>query len=128
MSFWCRVFFLIKERLFGDLGRAMLADTFEGYNTTLFSYGQTGSGKSYSVIGYGSNEGDKWHYKFPHFFVNSVAYIHRNILVILLGNCETHMQALFHSSAMKFFVLLMKIPLLHRPSIQFSSKSISLCW
>ncbi|EFX76074.1 hypothetical protein DAPPUDRAFT_55475, partial [Daphnia pulex] len=46
-----------QERLFGDLGRVMLADTFEGYNTTLFSYGQTGSGKSYSVIGYGSNEG-----------------------------------------------------------------------
>lgn len=52
------IYFLIKERLFGDLGRVMLADTFEGYNTTLFSYGQTGSGKSYSVIGYGSNEGD----------------------------------------------------------------------
>ncbi|XP_046450111.1 kinesin-like protein KIF28P isoform X5 [Daphnia pulex] len=46
-----------QERLFGDVGRVMLADTFEGYNTTLFSYGQTGSGKSYSVIGYGSNEG-----------------------------------------------------------------------
>lgn len=49
----------IKERLFDDLGRTMLTDAFEGYNTTLFSYGQTGSGKSYSVIGYGPNEGDK---------------------------------------------------------------------
>ncbi|XP_057378672.1 kinesin-like protein KIF1A [Daphnia carinata] len=46
-----------QERLFADLGRVMLADTFEGYNTTLFSYGQTGSGKSYSVIGYGPNQG-----------------------------------------------------------------------
>ena len=50
---------MIKERLFNDLGRTMLDDAFEGYNTTLFSYGQTGSGKSYSVIGYGSNQGDK---------------------------------------------------------------------
>jgi len=46
-----------KERLFNDLGKTMLADAFQGYNSTLFSYGQTGSGKSYSVIGYGPNEG-----------------------------------------------------------------------
>ena len=35
----------------------MLDNAFEGYHTCLFAYGQTGSGKSYSIVGYGKNEG-----------------------------------------------------------------------
>lgn len=35
----------------------MLDNAWEGYHTCLFAYGQTGSGKSYSMIGYGKNEG-----------------------------------------------------------------------
>ena len=52
-----RCYVVLQKRLFDDLGRKMLSDAFDGYNSTLFSYGQTGSGKSYSVIGYGPNEG-----------------------------------------------------------------------
>ena len=46
-----------QKRIFADLGEMILKNSFEGYNSTLFSYGQTGSGKSYSVMGYGPNEG-----------------------------------------------------------------------
>ena len=46
--------------MFDDLGEMMLKNTFEGYNSTLFSYGQTGSGKSYSIMGYGPNEGESF--------------------------------------------------------------------
>eukprot|EP00062_Callorhinchus_milii_P004286 gi/632942745/ref/XP_007886576.1/ PREDICTED: kinesin-like protein KIF28P [Callorhinchus milii] len=46
-----------QERVFSDLGRALLENAWKGYNATLFSYGQTGSGKSYSMTGYGGNKG-----------------------------------------------------------------------
>ena len=46
-----------QDRIFNDLGSTMLDHAFKGFNTTLFSYGQTGSGKSYSIIGYGANQG-----------------------------------------------------------------------
>lgn len=46
-----------QDRIFEELGKPMLDDAFDGYNTTLFSYGQTGAGKSYSIMGYGTNEG-----------------------------------------------------------------------
>lgn len=46
-----------QEDLFGDLGRPLLDNAFQGYNNCIFAYGQTGSGKSYSMMGYGEEEG-----------------------------------------------------------------------
>ncbi|XP_059843938.1 kinesin-like protein KIF28 [Hypanus sabinus] len=46
-----------QERIFNDLGRAVLEKAWQGYNATLFSYGQTGSGKSHSMTGFGRNRG-----------------------------------------------------------------------
>ena len=43
--------------MFEDLGKGVLKNAWEGFNTSLFAYGQTGSGKSYSVFGYGVNKG-----------------------------------------------------------------------
>ncbi|CAL1277290.1 unnamed protein product [Larinioides sclopetarius] len=49
--------FCDQERVYKDLGRGVLRNAWEGYNSALFAYGQTGSGKSWSVIGYGANKG-----------------------------------------------------------------------
>ncbi|XP_069771583.1 kinesin-like protein KIF28 [Narcine bancroftii] len=49
--------YINQERIFNDLGRTVLENTWKGYNATLFSYGQTGSGKSYTVTGFGRNKG-----------------------------------------------------------------------
>ncbi|GFV23589.1 kinesin-like protein KIF28P [Trichonephila clavipes] len=49
--------FCDQERVYGDLGRGVLRNAWDGYNSALFAYGQTGSGKSWSVIGYGANRG-----------------------------------------------------------------------
>ncbi|KAF0981975.1 hypothetical protein FDP41_011836 [Naegleria fowleri] len=47
-----------NQVLWNDLGEAMLANCWQGYNTSMFAYGQTGSGKSYSMVGYpGLDEG-----------------------------------------------------------------------
>ncbi|KAG9509492.1 Kinesin-like protein KIF28P, partial [Fragariocoptes setiger] len=46
-----------QERVFQDLGRFLLNNAIEGYNSALLAYGQTGSGKSYTISGYGHNEG-----------------------------------------------------------------------
>lgn len=46
-----------QENLFDDLGRPLLDNAFQGYNNCIFAYGQTGSGKSYSMMGYGEEEG-----------------------------------------------------------------------
>ncbi|KAF2773343.1 kinesin-domain-containing protein [Teratosphaeria nubilosa] len=46
-----------QEDLFGDLGRPLLDNAFQGYNNCIFAYGQTGSGKSYSMMGYGDEQG-----------------------------------------------------------------------
>ncbi|XP_011668890.1 kinesin-like protein KIF28P isoform X2 [Strongylocentrotus purpuratus] len=46
-----------QKRVFEDLGRGVLANAWQGYNSCLFAYGQTGSGKSYSMVGYGENKG-----------------------------------------------------------------------
>ena len=40
------------------MGKGVLKNAVDGYNSTLFAYGQTGSGKSWSVIGYGANKGN----------------------------------------------------------------------
>ncbi|KAL1583496.1 hypothetical protein WHR41_07662 [Cladosporium halotolerans] len=46
-----------QENLFADLGQPLLDNAFQGYNNCIFAYGQTGSGKSYSMMGYGEEEG-----------------------------------------------------------------------
>nr|POF26161.1 kinesin-like protein [Quercus suber] len=46
-----------QEDLFTDLGKPLLDNAFQGYNNCIFAYGQTGSGKSYSMMGYGDEEG-----------------------------------------------------------------------
>ncbi|GAM19663.1 hypothetical protein SAMD00019534_028380 [Acytostelium subglobosum LB1] len=43
--------------VFDDLGREVLQNAWEGYNSSIFAYGQTGSGKSYSMLGYGEEKG-----------------------------------------------------------------------
>jgi hypothetical protein len=43
--------------VFADLGKEVLDNAWQGYNSCLFAYGQTGSGKSYSIVGYGENKG-----------------------------------------------------------------------
>lgn len=46
-----------QQTVFDDLGRDVLENAWNGYNVCLFAYGQTGSGKSYSMVGYGDEEG-----------------------------------------------------------------------
>ncbi|KAJ9627131.1 hypothetical protein H2203_003592 [Taxawa tesnikishii (nom. ined.)] len=46
-----------QDDLFADLGKPLLENAFQGYNNCIFAYGQTGSGKSYSMMGYGKDEG-----------------------------------------------------------------------
>ncbi|CAI2379027.1 unnamed protein product [Moneuplotes crassus] len=46
-----------QDKVFNDLGIGVLDNAWKGYHTCLFAYGQTGSGKSYSIVGYGKNEG-----------------------------------------------------------------------
>ncbi|PIK46734.1 putative kinesin-like protein KIF28P [Apostichopus japonicus] len=46
-----------QARVFEELGKGVLTNAWEGYNSCLFAYGQTGSGKSFSMVGYGVNKG-----------------------------------------------------------------------
>ncbi len=46
-----------QQKVFDDMGLAVLDNAWKGYHTCLFAYGQTGSGKSYSIVGYGKNIG-----------------------------------------------------------------------
>eukprot|EP00232_Nephroselmis_pyriformis_P027156 CAMPEP_0182869090 /NCGR_PEP_ID=MMETSP0034_2-20130328/9713_1 /TAXON_ID=156128 /ORGANISM="Nephroselmis pyriformis, Strain CCMP717" /LENGTH=382 /DNA_ID=CAMNT_0025001529 /DNA_START=206 /DNA_END=1351 /DNA_ORIENTATION=- len=46
-----------QDTVFKDLGGDVLDNAWSGYNVSLFAYGQTGSGKSYSMVGYGDDEG-----------------------------------------------------------------------
>lgn len=39
-----------QEEVFNDLGRGVLENAYNGFNTSLFAYGQTGSGKSFSMV------------------------------------------------------------------------------
>lgn len=45
-------------KVYNDLGKGVLTNAWEGFNTSLFAYGQTGSGKSWSIVGYGTNKGN----------------------------------------------------------------------
>ena len=46
-----------QNLVFDYLGKQILDNAWEGYHCCLFAYGQTGSGKSYSMVGYGANQG-----------------------------------------------------------------------
>ncbi|KAL8430559.1 hypothetical protein Efla_000504 [Eimeria flavescens] len=46
-----------QQRVYEDIGKDVLNNSFDGYNACLFAYGQTGAGKSYSMVGYGANKG-----------------------------------------------------------------------
>lgn len=46
-----------QMKVYNDLGKGVLKNAWEGFNTSLFAYGQTGSGKSWSIVGYGANKG-----------------------------------------------------------------------
>eukprot|EP00755_Sulcionema_specki_P019443 Sspe_Gene.69474::Locus_40959_Transcript_1_1_Confidence_1.000_Length_2717::g.69474::m.69474/K10392/KIF1; kinesin family member 1 len=46
-----------QEVVYNSLGKAILENTFDGYNSCLFAYGQTGSGKTYTMLGYGDDVG-----------------------------------------------------------------------
>ena len=46
-----------QQTVYNDLGTDCLESAWAGYNVSLFAYGQTGSGKSFSMIGYGEEEG-----------------------------------------------------------------------
>ncbi len=48
---------LHQRKVFDDIGKDILDNTWKGYNSTVLSYGQVGSGKSWTVFGHGANRG-----------------------------------------------------------------------
>lgn len=40
-----------NQQVFTDIGKEILDQMYQGYNSTIFAYGQTGAGKSYSIEG-----------------------------------------------------------------------------
>ncbi|XP_060889796.1 kinesin-like protein KIF14 [Labrus mixtus] len=53
----CEPTFASQQTVYETLGKPLLLRAFEGFNTCLFAYGQTGSGKSYTMMGFGQEEG-----------------------------------------------------------------------
>uniref|UniRef100_A0A671Z4K9 Kinesin-like protein KIF14 n=1 Tax=Sparus aurata TaxID=8175 RepID=A0A671Z4K9_SPAAU len=49
--------FASQQTVYEILAKPLLLRAFEGFNTCLFAYGQTGSGKSYTMMGFGEEEG-----------------------------------------------------------------------
>ncbi|XP_070688470.1 kinesin-like protein KIF14 [Pempheris klunzingeri] len=49
--------FASQQTVYETLAKPLLLRAFEGFNTCLFAYGQTGSGKSYTMMGFGEEEG-----------------------------------------------------------------------
>ncbi|NXW62709.1 KIF14 protein, partial [Eurystomus gularis] len=49
--------FASQAMIYKTLAVPLLERAFEGYNTCLFAYGQTGSGKSYTMMGFGEDQG-----------------------------------------------------------------------
>ncbi|CAB4013754.1 kinesin KIF14 [Paramuricea clavata] len=48
--------FATQEYVYNKIGKPLVGNAFDGYNTCLFAYGQTGSGKSYSMMGLNHEE------------------------------------------------------------------------
>ncbi|XP_068446174.1 kinesin-like protein KIF14 isoform X2 [Clinocottus analis] len=53
----CEPTFASQQTVYETLAKPLLLRAFEGFNTCLFAYGQTGSGKSYTMMGFGEDEG-----------------------------------------------------------------------
>ncbi|XP_010778419.1 kinesin-like protein KIF14 [Notothenia coriiceps] len=53
----CDPTFASQQTVYKTLAKPLLLRAFEGFNTCLFAYGQTGSGKSYTMMGFGEEEG-----------------------------------------------------------------------
>ncbi|XP_070765360.1 kinesin-like protein KIF14 [Enoplosus armatus] len=53
----CDPTFTSQQMVYETLAKPLLLRAFEGFNTCLFAYGQTGSGKSYTMMGFGEEEG-----------------------------------------------------------------------
>ncbi|XP_044056624.1 kinesin-like protein KIF14 isoform X2 [Siniperca chuatsi] len=53
----CDPTFVSQQMVYETLAKPLLLRAFEGFNTCLFAYGQTGSGKSYTMMGFGEEEG-----------------------------------------------------------------------
>ncbi|XP_033476758.2 kinesin-like protein KIF14 [Epinephelus lanceolatus] len=53
----CDPAFASQQTVYETLAKPLLLRAFEGFNTCLFAYGQTGSGKSYTMMGFGEEEG-----------------------------------------------------------------------
>lgn len=49
--------FASQQTVYETLAKPLLLRAFQGFNTCLFAYGQTGSGKSYTMMGFGEEEG-----------------------------------------------------------------------
>ncbi|CAI2387659.1 unnamed protein product [Moneuplotes crassus] len=46
-----------QHKVYDQIGADFFEDAWSGYHSCLMAYGQTGSGKSYSLMGYGPNQG-----------------------------------------------------------------------
>jgi len=49
--------FASQSLIFEHLGKDIVSDAIEGYNSCIFAYGQTGSGKTYTMMGDSNSEG-----------------------------------------------------------------------
>ncbi len=49
--------FIDQEQIYHKIGQKVLEESLKGYHCCLFAYGQTGSGKSFSMVGYGPDQG-----------------------------------------------------------------------
>jgi len=49
--------FASQTQIYEDLGKPVVKDAFEGYNSCVFAYGQTGSGKTFTMMGTPDDEG-----------------------------------------------------------------------
>lgn len=49
--------FATQSMVFENLGKDIVSDAIEGYNSCIFAYGQTGSGKTHTMMGDATSEG-----------------------------------------------------------------------
>ena len=49
--------YVSQEQVYAELGVPVVEAVFSGYNSCVFAYGQTASGKTYTMSGYGPEQG-----------------------------------------------------------------------
>jgi len=49
--------FADQRKVFDGIGKQLLENLIEGFNSSVLAYGQTGTGKSYTIFGQGANRG-----------------------------------------------------------------------